>query len=81
LRDLPVDILKIDRTFVAGLGTPANDGTLFRAVVALSQSLRLQTVAEGIETEAELSEVVAAGVNYLQGFLLGRPQHPTTVTE
>jgi len=81
LRDLPVDILKIDRTFVAGLGTPANDGTLFRAVVALSQSLRLQTVAEGIETEAELSEVVAAGVNYLQGFLLGRPQHATTMTE
>jgi diguanylate cyclase (GGDEF)-like protein/PAS domain S-box-containing protein len=73
LRELPVDILKIDRAFVAGLGTPANDGKLFCAVVSLASSLGLETVAEGIETDAELDVVRRSGVTYAQGFLLGRP--------
>jgi EAL domain-containing protein (putative c-di-GMP-specific phosphodiesterase class I) len=73
LRELPVDILKIDRAFVAGLGTPSNDGKLFGAVVALASSLGLETVAEGIETDAELDAVRRSGVTYAQGFLLGRP--------
>jgi EAL domain-containing protein (putative c-di-GMP-specific phosphodiesterase class I) len=76
LRDLPVDVLKIDRTFVAGLGTEANDGALFAAIIAISQSLGLDTVAEGIETPAELEAAVSAGATYLQGFLLGRPRPP-----
>jgi diguanylate cyclase (GGDEF)-like protein/PAS domain S-box-containing protein len=73
LRDLPVDILKIDRVFIAGLGTPANDGRLLGAILALGRSLGLETVAEGIETEAELAAVTSAGVTYVQGYLISRP--------
>ena len=73
LRELPVDLLKIDRSFVTGAGTPANDGALLRAVVALGSSLGLRTVAEGVETAEELEVARAAGTTYAQGYLLGRP--------
>jgi len=73
LRDLPVDAIKIDRSFVTGAGTPANDGALLAAVVALGRSLGLDVVVEGIETAAERDAAVTAGAELLQGFLFGRP--------
>ena len=73
LRRLPVDVLKIDRTFVTGAATESNDGRLLSAITALGSSLGLRTVVEGIETEGELQAARAAGATHVQGYLLGRP--------
>ena len=73
LRRLPVDVLKIDRTFVTGAGTGVNDGALLEAITRLGASLGLDTVTEGIETPTELAAVIAAGATHAQGYLLGRP--------
>ncbi len=76
LRRLPVDVLKIDRTFVTGAGTGANDSALLSAITALGRSLGLDTVAEGVETGDELAATEAAGATHAQGFLFGRPAPP-----
>ena len=73
LRRLPVDVLKIDRTFVTGAATGSNDGRLLSAITALGASLGLATVVEGIETAAELQAARTAGASHVQGYLLGRP--------
>jgi EAL domain-containing protein (putative c-di-GMP-specific phosphodiesterase class I) len=73
LRRLPVDVLKIDRTFVTGAGAGTNDSALLSAITALGTSLGLETVTEGIETPAELQAAQSAGATHAQGFLLGRP--------
>lgn len=72
LRQLPVDTLKVDRSFVAGAAADGDDGALLGAIVALGPSLDLHTVAEGIETAAECAAVVAAGADHAQGYLFGR---------
>jgi diguanylate cyclase (GGDEF)-like protein len=69
---LPVDIVKLDRDLVANLGQPGGDAVL-TAAVALARALGLRTVAEGIETEAELAAVVGAGADLGQGYLFARP--------
>jgi EAL domain-containing protein (putative c-di-GMP-specific phosphodiesterase class I) len=73
LRGLPIDRLKVDRSFVTGLGSPQQDSTIISAVVELAHNLGLLVVAEGVETEAELRSVSAIGCDEAQGFLLGRP--------
>jgi EAL domain-containing protein (putative c-di-GMP-specific phosphodiesterase class I) len=73
LRHLPVDTLKIDRTFVTGAASPSDDGQLLSAITSLGTSLGLRTVVEGIETSAELAAARAAGATHVQGHLLGRP--------
>jgi diguanylate cyclase len=73
LQGLPIDRLKVDRSFVAGLGSSGQDATIISTVVDLAHKLGLQVVAEGVETEAELRAVGAMGCDEAQGFLLGRP--------
>ncbi len=73
LRRLPVDILKLDRSFVMELEDEAADRTLAQIVVALGQTLGLQTLAEGIEVESQRTLLVAAGCTHGQGFLFARP--------
>ena len=73
LKSLPVDRLKVDRRFVAGLGSPTADPTIVASVVELGHKLGLTVVAEGIETEGELRAVREMGCDEVQGFLLGRP--------
>jgi diguanylate cyclase (GGDEF)-like protein len=73
LQGLPIDRLKVDRSFVAGLGSPEQDPTIVSTVVDLAHKLGLQVVAEGVETEEELRAVGAMGCDEAQGFLLGRP--------
>jgi diguanylate cyclase (GGDEF)-like protein/PAS domain S-box-containing protein len=73
LRQLPVDVLKIDRTFVTGAAADSDDGRLLSAITALGASLGLRTVVEGVETEAELRAARTAGASHVQGSLLGRP--------
>jgi diguanylate cyclase (GGDEF)-like protein/PAS domain S-box-containing protein len=73
LARLPVDVLKIDRSFVVAAGHDANAATIVRAVVALAHSLGLEVTAEGIETRAQLDYVRETGCDRGQGYLLGRP--------
>ena len=73
LQGLPIDRLKIDRSFVAGLGSTGNDGTILQTVVDLAHSLGITVIAEGVETLAELRAVGAIGCDEFQGFLLGHP--------
>jgi EAL domain-containing protein (putative c-di-GMP-specific phosphodiesterase class I) len=73
LTDLPIDRIKFDRSFVAGLGSPGRDPTVISTVVDLAHKLGLRVVAEGVETEAELRAVGDMGCDEAQGFLLARP--------
>jgi diguanylate cyclase (GGDEF)-like protein/PAS domain S-box-containing protein len=80
LRQFPVDILKIDRSFVeaASSGVPGGDA-LVQAIVDLSNSLHLKTIAEGIETEQQADHMLAIGCPIGQGFLFARPLLPEDV--
>lgn len=73
LREMPVQLLKIDRSFMQGVPEDPQAAAIVRAVIDLSAALGLATVAEGIETEAQLRFVVENGCPLAQGFLLGKP--------
>jgi EAL domain-containing protein (putative c-di-GMP-specific phosphodiesterase class I) len=73
LQGLPIDRLKIDRTFVEALGVDDHDATVVRTVVELAHRLGIAVVAEGVETTGELRGVVAIGCDEAQGYLLGPP--------
>ena len=73
LRCLPIDVLKVDRSFVSGLGEEGKDTAIVTAMVELAHSLKLAVVAEGVETQAELEMVRQAGCDEAQGYLLGKP--------
>ncbi|GAA3453776.1 EAL domain-containing protein [Dactylosporangium matsuzakiense] len=73
LRDIPADVLKIDRSFLDGLVGSGRHRDLIDAVLHLGLTLGLQVVAEGIEDAAQLSELVSLGCPLLQGFHCGRP--------
>ena len=73
LRQLPLQLLKIDRSFVRDVASDDGSATLVRAIVALAGSLGLQTIAEGVETEAQQAALLAQGCRFYQGFFFGRP--------
>jgi diguanylate cyclase (GGDEF)-like protein len=73
LKELPVDTLKIDRSFVADLGSSPGDLAIVRAIIALAEAFGLQLVAEGVETEAAALTLLRHGCHRAQGFLLSRP--------
>ena len=83
LRDLPVDIVKIDRAFLRSAGTGPEDPAFLRAILRLAQTLHLTTICEGIETRGQVDELRAAGCGYGQGFFLAEPGPlagiPTTI--
>jgi diguanylate cyclase (GGDEF)-like protein len=72
LKHLPLDTIKIDRSFVAGLESDA-DRSIVVAVIALAHGLRISVVAEGIETEAQFDALRAMGCDVGQGYLFARP--------
>jgi diguanylate cyclase (GGDEF)-like protein len=73
LSKYPIDIVKIDRSFVAGLDQTKRNSTIVHATIELAHALGLTVVAEGVETEAELAALRNAHCDAAQGFLLGRP--------
>ncbi len=73
LQKLPIDILKIDKTFVHGLGTKQSDREIIRLMMALAQTLDLQTVAEGVETATHIHELQKMGCDLGQGFIFSPP--------
>jgi EAL domain-containing protein (putative c-di-GMP-specific phosphodiesterase class I) len=73
LRQFNVDFLKIDQSFVAMIGADALSRHILDSIIELSVKLDLGIVAEGVETEEQSDYLTAHGVNYLQGYLFGRP--------
>ena len=72
LRDFPVDILKMDRSFVAGIGQGLTDGAIVRAIIGIANSLGLMTIAEGVERPEQLAALNAMGCQAGQGFYLSK---------
>jgi diguanylate cyclase (GGDEF)-like protein/PAS domain S-box-containing protein len=73
LRELPVSALKIDRSFVAGIGTSRQDEAIVRAICVLADDLGLRCIAEGVETDEQQRWLTTHGVRLAQGFLLAPP--------
>jgi diguanylate cyclase (GGDEF)-like protein/PAS domain S-box-containing protein len=80
LKRFPIEAIKIDRSFVAGLGIESDDTTIVEAVVRLGQSLGLSVVAEGLESPLQLSRLRDLGCDRGQGYLFGRPR-PASLIE
>jgi EAL domain-containing protein (putative c-di-GMP-specific phosphodiesterase class I) len=80
LSTLPLDCLKIDRSFVARLNGGNAEEAVVRSIVLLGSSLGKVVVAEGIETEEQLHRLRRLGCRYGQGYLLGRPMKPHEVS-
>lgn len=73
LKQFPIDVLKIDRSFVDGLPEGEQDAQIARAIIAMAHSLSLSVIAEGVEAQAQLNFLRDHGCDEVQGFLLGRP--------
>lgn len=79
LKDLPFDCLKIDMSFVAGLGKSEHDAAIVDAAITLANAFGLETVAEGVETDQQVDELLSRGCDQAQGFLLAMPQGPDDI--
>ena len=81
LRDLPVDYLKIDQSFVTHALVEGQNAAIVESVLSLAHRLGRQVVAEGVEDEATLAYIDRLGVDYAQGFFIGRPVPPAEITQ
>ena len=81
LQRLPVDVVKIDRSFVAGLPHNANDALICRAVIQMAHSLNLRVIAEGIEHPHQYLFLKEHDCDEAQGYLLGRPAAAAKLTD
>ena len=73
LRRFPFDYIKIDQSFVAGIGKVPNDEKLIQAIIRLAHALEMKVVAEGVETEAQRDFLRGEDCDYIQGYLVGKP--------
>jgi diguanylate cyclase len=73
LRRFPVDTVKVDRSFVDGLGTESEDSAIVAAVVSLGHALGLTVVAEGVETEEQAKYLQLLNCDLLQGYYFSKP--------
>ncbi len=80
LQRLPFDTLKIDRSFVSGVGSNGENSELLQTIISLAKNLKMRVIAEGIETESQLAVLQTLGCDYGQGYLMARPK-PLDETE
>jgi diguanylate cyclase (GGDEF)-like protein len=73
LKDLPISSLKIDRSFVHGLPSDHQDRAIVQTIIDIGRNMRLDVIAEGVETEAQLHHLRQLGCSLVQGYLTGRP--------
>lgn len=81
LRQMPTDMLKIDRSFVSGLQDSIQDHALVTATIYLARTFGLPTTAEGVETYDQLTELTDLGCEYAQGYYWSPPTDPATITK
>jgi len=80
LKQLPVDELKIDKSFVLNMATDESDASIVRATVSLAHDLGLEVVAEGVEDQASQDELSRIGCEYIQGYHIARPMPHNELT-
>lgn len=73
LKNLPIDALKIDRSYIAGMGQDNKDAAIATAMATLGHQLELDVIAEGVETQEQLTSIAGMGCTEYQGFLVSRP--------
>jgi EAL domain-containing protein (putative c-di-GMP-specific phosphodiesterase class I) len=73
LKHLPIDTIKIDRSFITHLDSDRTDEAIVRALLAMTHSLRLRAVAEGVETAAQLEVLARHGCEFAQGYFFCKP--------
>jgi diguanylate cyclase len=81
LAQVPCDVLKLDKTFVAGLGVEESADHLVRAMIVMAHALGIRTVAEGVETSQQLERLADLGCDVVQGYLISRPVTADRVAE
>ncbi|MFZ5511753.1 MAG: EAL domain-containing protein [Pseudomonadota bacterium] len=81
LKRFPIDILKIDKSFVQAVGTNDEDTAIVRAIIALAKSLHLVTIAEGVETQEQAEFLRREGCDRFQGYYFSRPVDPGVLME
>jgi diguanylate cyclase len=81
LKNLPLDEIKVDRSFVADMETNPQSAAIVAAILALAEGLGLKVIVEGVETEAQLARLAARDCRYYQGFLYSRPEPAEQVLE
>jgi diguanylate cyclase (GGDEF)-like protein/PAS domain S-box-containing protein len=79
LKRLPVDTLKLDRSFITGIVTDEADQAIVRAIIAVAEILKLRVVAEGVETADQAALLLKLGCSYLQGFYFSKPEAPDVI--
>jgi len=80
LKRFPVDKIKIDRTFVEDITTSSDDAAIARTVISMGHSLKLEVVAEGVETEAQMRYLLEHGCVNFQGYLFSKPVQPDAIS-
>jgi EAL domain-containing protein (putative c-di-GMP-specific phosphodiesterase class I) len=80
LRNFPIDMLKVDRSFVQGVEHDAKDAAITANLVSLAHALGVTAIAEGIESDGQLNEVRAVGCDLAQGFLFAHPASADQIT-
>jgi len=73
LRRLPIDKIKIDRSFITHLGLRMESDAIVKAIVTLADTLGLKVIAEGVETQNQVDRLAIAGCNNIQGYFFSRP--------
>ena len=81
LKRYPIDVIKIDRSFISGLGTDANDSAIVAAIASIARGLKVSVVAEGVETQMHLSGLRRLACQYAQGYVFARPLEPAAFTD
>lgn len=76
LKRLPLDILKIDQSFVRGLPDDPHDAAIVRAIIALGRSMQFTIIAEGVETQAQQEFLALEGCEQIQGYIVSLPLPP-----